>query len=84
MVESVFRPNEVCHGVNSATRMWHTCTESVIHDVFECMQDIMLLVATILRINTLTSCLLFENGPRLNCVVRTASSHCKVVISDCP
>jgi hypothetical protein len=78
-----FPPNEVCHGVNSATRMWHSCTESVTHEVFEWLQDIMLLVATILRINTLTSCLLFENGPRLNCVVRAASSRCKVVISDC-
>jgi hypothetical protein len=78
-----FPPNEVCHGVNSATRMWHSCTESVIQEVFESLQDITLLVATILSINTLTSCLLFENGPRLKCVVRTASSRYKVVISDC-
>jgi hypothetical protein len=73
-------PNEVCHGVNSATRMWHSCTESVIHEVFYWLQDIMLLVDTILRINTLTSCLLFENGPRLNCVVRAALSLCKVIV----
>ncbi len=77
-----FPPNEVCHVVDSATRMWHSCTESAIHPVLDWLQDIMLLVATILRINTLTSCLLFENGPRLNCVVRAASSRCKVGISE--
>jgi len=47
-----FPPNEVCHGVNSATRMWHSCTESVTHEIFDWLQDIMLLVATILRIHT--------------------------------
>jgi hypothetical protein len=47
-----FPPNELCHGVNSATRMWHTCTESVIHEIFDWLQDIMFLVASILRINT--------------------------------
>jgi hypothetical protein len=47
-----FPPNKVCHGVNSATRMWHNCTESVIQEVFDWLQDIMLLVATILSINT--------------------------------
>jgi len=47
-----FPPNEVCHAVNSATRMWHSCTESVIHEIFDWLQDIMLLVATILRIDT--------------------------------